>query len=92
MLAVSSILTAVTLVRLESYESSSLGALPSAALAYELYVPLALAGFGLGSQVPHLWPDGLVVFALHLAWSALLGALTSGIDGFPSFDSIWLYL
>ena len=44
-------------------------------------MPLALAGFGLGSQVPHLWPDGLVVFALHLAWSALLGALALALMG-----------
>jgi hypothetical protein len=41
-----------------------------------------VAGFGLGSGVPHLWPDGLVVFAVHLAWSALLGAITLAILGF----------
>jgi hypothetical protein len=35
---------------------------------------LAVAGFGFGAKIPHLWPDGLVVFAIHLAWSALLGA------------------
>jgi hypothetical protein len=81
-LAVSSILTTVSLVRSESYEYPTISALPSAALAYELYVPLALAGFGLGSQIPHLWPDGLVVFALHLAWSALLGALVLALMGF----------
>lgn len=56
--------------------------LPSVALAYELYLPLAAAGFGLGSGVPHLWPDGLVVFVVHLAWGALLGALTLAILGF----------
>jgi hypothetical protein len=56
-------------------------AVPSVALAYELYLPLAIAGFGLTSGVPHLWPDGLVVFAIHLAWSALLGALTLAILG-----------
>ncbi len=57
-------------------------ALPSVALAYELYTPLAAAGFGLGSGVEHLWPDGLVVFALHLTWAALLGALTLAILGY----------
>lgn len=57
-------------------------ALPSIALAYTLYLPLSAAGFGLSSGLPHLWPDGLVVFALHLAWSALLGALTLAILGF----------
>jgi hypothetical protein len=56
-------------------------ALPSVALAYELYIPLTIAGFGLSSGVPHLWPDGLVVFAIYLAWSALLGALSLAILG-----------
>jgi hypothetical protein len=45
----------------------------SAALAYELYLPLGVAGFGLTSGVPNLWPDGLIVFAVHLAWTALIG-------------------
>lgn len=57
-------------------------ALPSVALAYELYIPLAIAGFGLTSGAPHLWPDGLVIFAIHLAWSALLGTITLAILGF----------
>lgn len=55
--------------------------LPSVALAYELYLPLSVAGLGLTSGVPHLWPDGLVVFAVHLAWSALLGAFTLAVLG-----------
>lgn len=49
--------------------------LPSVALAYELYVPLAIAGFGFGSGQPHLWPDGLVVFGIHLAVVAISGTI-----------------
>jgi uncharacterized membrane protein len=45
----------------------------SAALAYELYLPLGVAGFGLTSGMPNLWPDGLIVFAVYLAWTALIG-------------------
>ncbi len=45
----------------------------SAALAYELYLPLGAAGFGLTSGIPNLWPDGLIVFAVYLAWTALIG-------------------
>jgi uncharacterized membrane protein len=60
----------------------SSAALPSVALAYEIYIPLAAAGFGLGSGIPHLFPDGLLVFILHLSWAALLGALTLVILGF----------
>jgi uncharacterized membrane protein len=56
--------------------------IPSIALAYELYIPLVIAGFGITSGVPHLFPDGLVIFLIHLAWGALLGAMTLAIMGF----------
>jgi len=55
---------------------------PSVAVAYELYLPLALAGIGLTSGIPNLFPDGLVVFAVYLSWAALLGALTLALLGF----------
>lgn len=45
------------------------------AVAYELFLPLAVAGFGLSSGMSALWIDGLVVFVVHLAWAALIGAL-----------------
>lgn len=76
-LALGAVVTTASLVR---YENSP--ELPSVALSYELYLPLAAAGIGFGSGEPFLWPDGLVVFALHLSWSALLGALTLAILGF----------
>jgi hypothetical protein len=76
-LAVGAALTAASMVRSEAD-----AALPGVALAYGLYLPLVAAGFGFGSGVPYLWPDGLVVFAVHLAWSALLGAVTLAILGF----------
>jgi uncharacterized membrane protein len=71
------VLTSATLVR-EKHNP----ALPSVAIAYGLYVPLAASGFGLGSGIAHLWPDGLVVFVIHLAWAALVGAVTLAIMGF----------
>ncbi len=76
-LAVGSILTTVSIVR-----TRRRAAVASVALAYELYVPLAAAGFGLGSGIPHLWPDGLVLFCIHLAWAAILGTLTLLVLGF----------
>ncbi|MEW5869038.1 MAG: DUF389 domain-containing protein [Chloroflexota bacterium] len=81
-LAISAILTNAGMVRAgqDKYRLNAL--FPSVALAYELYLPLVAAGFGLGARIPHLWPDGLVVFALHLAWSTLLGALTLAIMGY----------
>lgn len=76
-LTVGAIFTAATMAHHERSPSA-----PSVALAYTLYLPLAVAGFGLGSGAPHLFPDGLVVFAIYLAWGALLGAITLAILGF----------
>lgn len=77
LLALGAILTSAAISR-----STKGPLLPSVALAYELYLPLVAAGIGLGSGAAHLWPDGLVVFAIHLAWATLLGAITLGILGF----------
>jgi hypothetical protein len=55
--------------------------LPSLAIAYELYVPLALAGFGFGSGQPHLWPDSLVLFGIHLAVLAISGTIVFLVAG-----------
>jgi hypothetical protein len=76
-LTIGAVLTAATMVHQERSPSA-----PSVALAYTLYLPLVVAGFGLGSGIPHLFPDGLVVFAIHLAWGALLGAITLAVLGF----------
>jgi hypothetical protein len=50
--------------------------LPSALLAYELLLPLGAAGFGLGSGVSEIWPQGALVFAVHFAWATFFGILT----------------
>ena len=62
--------------------------LPSIALAYELYVPLAIAGFGFGSGQPHLWPDGLVVFGIHLAVLAITGTIVFVLLGIKPLSFI----
>jgi uncharacterized membrane protein len=62
--------------------------IPSVALAYELYVPLAIAGFGFGSGQPHLWPDGLVVFGVHLAILAITGTIVFMLLGIKPLNFI----
>ena len=57
-------------------------AVASVAISYELFVPLTVAGFGLGAGLDRLWPDGLVVFIIYLAWAALLSAVTLLFLGF----------
>lgn len=76
-LTLASVLTTFGLVQRRRWTPLS-----SVALAYVLFLPLADAGFGLSSRQPALWPDGLVVFAIHLAWGALFCALTLFALGF----------
>jgi len=53
----------------------------SAAIAYKLYLPIGVAGFGLSSGAGTLWPDGLLMFFMYLIWAALIGTLVLGIAG-----------
>ena len=70
-LTIASILITISFIRSEDRPY-----LPSALLAYELFLPLCAAGFGLGSSVSGLWPQGLFVFIVHLAWGTFFGIIT----------------
>ncbi|HJR81066.1 MAG TPA: DUF389 domain-containing protein [Anaerolineales bacterium] len=72
-LTIGAILITVSFVRSEDRPY-----LPSVLLAYELFLPLTAAGFGLGSGVGlgEIWPQGLFVFFFHLAWATVFGLLT----------------
>lgn len=59
--------------------------IPSVALAYGLYLPLAASGFGLGSGITYIWSAGLVLFLIHLSWAIILGAVTLAIMGFRPY-------
>lgn len=50
--------------------------LPSVILAYELFLPLSAGGFGLGSGIGGIWPQGVLVFLVHFAWASLFGLIT----------------
>jgi hypothetical protein len=76
-LTLGAVLTTLWLVR-----DRRSAAVASVALSYELFVPLTVAGFGLGAGLDHLWPDGLVVFIIYLACAALLSAVTLLVLGF----------
>lgn len=47
----------------------------SVPLAYEIYIPVAVAGFGLTSQVTGLVSEALLVAGVHIAWVILVGTL-----------------
>lgn len=53
----------------------------SAAIAYALYLPAGVAGFGLGSGISGLWPNALGLYLIHLLWAALIGTLVLGLVG-----------
>ncbi len=70
-LAVGALLITLSFVRSEQRPY-----LPSALVAYEFFLPLCAAGFGLGSGIEGLWPQGILVFLVHYAWATLFCLLT----------------
>ena len=86
-LALGAMLLAASFVRSEKRPF-----LPSVMVAYELFLPLNAAGFGLGSQVSGITFEGLLIFIVHLSWTLLFGALTLFFLGFrPTKILDWLF-
>lgn len=70
-LAIGAILITLSFVRSEQRPY-----LPSALVAYYFFLPVCAAGFGLGSGVEGLWPQGLLIFLIHFAWATLFCIIT----------------
>jgi hypothetical protein len=70
-LAIGAIILTISFIRSEAKPF-----LPSVMLAYGFFLPLSAAGFGLGSGIPGLWPNGLLVFFVYFAWASMFGLLT----------------
>ncbi len=47
----------------------------SVAIAYSLYLPIGVAGFGLSSGLSAFWPSALILFFVHLIFAALAGMI-----------------
>jgi hypothetical protein len=47
----------------------------SVALAYEIYIPIGLAGFGITSGFPGLFPQGLEIVGIWLDWVIFAGTI-----------------
>ena len=76
-LVLGSILLVISFVRSEERPI-----LPSIMLSYGLFLPLSAAGFGLGSGIKDFWPNGGLVFCIHLALATLVALLTLFVLGF----------
>jgi hypothetical protein len=61
---------------------SQVNPLASAAVAYEILLPLGAAGIGVVSGDADLWQGALLIFALHLTWAVLAGMGTMVVLGF----------
>ena len=73
-LAVSAMLLVVTFVRTETRPY-----LPSAMLAYEFYLPVSAAGFGLGAGLIGVWPQAILVFIVHFVWATFFGLIALAV-------------
>ena len=58
----------------------------SVALAYEIFLPVGAAGFGLSSGLPGLFPNALVIAAAHLLLAVLLTTGMMAVQGMRPRD------
>lgn len=70
-LAIGAVTLAASFVRSEAKPF-----LPSVIIAYALFLPVSAAGFGLGSGLPGIWPQGIFVSFVHLAFVSIFGLVT----------------
>jgi len=61
--------------------------LASLMVAYEFFLPVSAAGFGLGSGVEGLWPQAVVVFFIHLAISLIISLMVFFYMGFRPVEA-----
>jgi hypothetical protein len=82
-MALGAILLTVSFVRSESKPY-----LPSVVVAYQLFMPLSASGFGLGNGIGDLWPHGMLVFVVHLAWATVFGLITLAVLRFRPLSGL----
>jgi hypothetical protein len=70
------LIVGAVLITLSFVRSEQRPYLPSALVAYYFFLPICAAGFGLGSGVEGLWPEGIMIFLVHFAWGTLFCILT----------------
>jgi hypothetical protein len=76
------LLVGATLMAVGLARDSRVPALPSAAVAYELVLPVGAAAMGLTRADPDLWQGALLILALHLTWGVIVGLAVLTMLGF----------
>lgn len=76
------VMVAAVLITVQLSRQERIAPLPSAAIAYELFLPLAVGAVGLIQADPELWQGALLTFGLHLAWTIVVSASTLAALGF----------
>jgi uncharacterized membrane protein len=76
------VMIAAVLITVRLSREERVAPLPSAAIAYELFLPLAAGAIGLTRGNPELWQGALLTFGLHLAWTIVVAASTLAVMGF----------
>ncbi len=76
------VMVAAVLITVVLTRQERIAPLPSAAIAYELFLPLAAGAIGLVRGDPELWQGALLTFGLHLAWTIVVSASTLAVLGF----------
>jgi hypothetical protein len=76
-LAAGAALLGTTLAR-----SGSIDPIPSALVAYELFLPAAAVGYGLATGQPSVWQGAALTLALNLSWAVVACGLVLVLYGF----------
>jgi uncharacterized membrane protein len=76
------VMVAAVLITVRLSRDERIASLPSAAIAYELMLPLAAGAIGLVSADPQLLQGALLTFALHMVWTIVVSTSTLAVLGF----------
>jgi uncharacterized membrane protein len=80
------LITGTMILVIAFIQSETKPALASLMVAYELYLPISAAGFGLGSGVVGLWPAAGLVFLIHLSLSLIISLIVFFYMGFRPLE------
>lgn len=82
MLVLGSIILITTFI-----QSDEKPVISSLMVAYEMFLPVSVAGFGLGSGLQGLWPAAGLVFLIHLALSLIVSMILLFYMGFRPVET-----